>query len=133
MFLFDTDTITNIVKPEPSQRLLSRLSTLDVSQQFISTITIAEIVYGAHKSARPEYHLRNLASVLLPRVNIVDFDSRAGYAAGRIRADLESRGKPLPFVDIQIAAVALVNDLLLVTGNLGHFRRVAGLQVENWI
>ena len=50
MFLFDTDTITNIVKPTPSRRLLRQIDQLTANQQYISTITISEIVYGAEKS-----------------------------------------------------------------------------------
>ena len=60
MFLFDTDTITNIVKPTPSLRLLRQIDQLLVNQQYISTITISEIVYGAEKSQRADYHLNNL-------------------------------------------------------------------------
>ena len=50
MFLFDTDTITNIVKPRPSPNLLKKLANISIHQQFISTITISEIVYGAEKA-----------------------------------------------------------------------------------
>ncbi len=84
MFLFDTDTITNIVKPRPSQNLLAKLEQVSKNQQYISTITISEIVYGAEKSQRPEYHLNNLETILLPAVNIVGFDakSRLMFVAG---------------------------------------------------
>ncbi len=39
---------------------------------------------------------------------------------------------PAPFVDGQIAAIAYVDDLVLVTGNVQDFKRYAGLSVENW-
>ncbi len=133
MFLFDTDAITNILKPKPSPALLKRLSELDTSQQFISTITVAEIVYGACKSVRRGQHLHNLEHMLLPNVNVLDFDCQAAYVAGRIRAELEERGEPIPFVDIPIAATALARDLTLVTGNTRHFERIAALRVENWM
>ncbi len=133
MFLFDTDTITNLLKPGPSEFLLKRLQALSSNEQHISTITVSEIVYGAYKSTRCEYHLKNLSEILLPQVNIVDFDVKAAFAAGQIRASLEKAGRPLPFADIQIAAIALSNDLTLVTGNLKHFERVPNLKVENWL
>lgn len=53
MYLFDTDIITNIFKKQPFSGLLSRLADTPRKQQFISTVTIAEIVYGAYKSDRP--------------------------------------------------------------------------------
>lgn len=133
MFLFDTDTITNILKPKPSPALLKRLADLDIAEQFISAITVAEIVYGACKSARREQHIHNLEHLLLPNVNVLDFDCAAAYVAGEVRADLETRGQPLAFVDIQIAATALAHDLTLVTGNTQHFDRIDGLQVEDWV
>ncbi len=133
MFLFDTDTITNLLKPKPSPGLVRRIAELDVSEQFISTITVAEIVYGAYKSENCERHIHCLEHVLLPNVNVLDFDCGAAYLAGRIRAELEARGEPISFVDIQIAAIALAHDLTLVTGNTRHFQRIAALRVENWM
>lgn len=69
MYLFDTDVITNIFKPSPSEMLIGKLSRLGQQDQYISTITIFEIVYGAAKSDRTDYHLRNLEEILLPSVN----------------------------------------------------------------
>lgn len=101
MFLFDTDTITNIVKSRPSQNLLAKLENVSKNQQYISTFTISEIVYGAEKSQRSEYHLNNLEPILLPAVNIVGFDTKAAYVCGRIRAELEKRGMPLDLANLE--------------------------------
>jgi tRNA(fMet)-specific endonuclease VapC len=106
---------------------------VDPDAQFITTITVAEIVYGAYRSRSAAHHMRNLERVLLPQVSVLDFDVRASYLAGRLRAELERAGRPLPFVDIQIAAIALARDLTLVTGNTRHFAPVPGLTVENWM
>jgi len=133
MYLFDTDTITNIVKPQPSPTLLQRLEKTTKNQQYVSTITISEIVYGAEKSNRPDFHLNNLETVLLPAVNIISFDSKAAYVCGRIRAELEKRGTPLDLADLEIASIAIANNLILVTNNLRHFKRVPLLQYENWL
>ena len=133
MFLFDTDTITNIVKPRPSQNLLAKLANLSKDQQYISSITISEIVYGAEKSQRAEYHLNNLENILLPAVNVVVFDTKAAYVCGRIRAELEKRGTPLDLADLEIASIAIANNLTLVTNNVRHFKRVPLLKFENWL
>jgi len=133
MFLFDTDIITNILKKSPSPRLLKKLIGVPKSEQFISTITVSEIVYGAMKSNRPEYHLQNLHNILLPSVNIVGFDTKAAYICGKIRAELEKRGQPLDLADLEIAAIAVANNFLLVTGNTKHFERISELHIENWL
>ncbi len=133
MFLFDTDVITNILKKRPSMVLLQRLADIPISEQYISTITISEIVYGAVKSDRPRYHLKNLENILLPSVNVVGFDSKAAYVCGRLRAELEINGTPLDLADLEIAAIAIAGDFTLVTGNTRHFDRISNLNVENWL
>ena len=132
-YLFDTDAITNIFKARPSRKLVGRLRAIPRSRQFISTVTVGEIVYGAMKSDRPKYHLDNLETVLLPRVNTLAFDSKAAFYYGKLRAEQESKGKPLSHADLQIAATAIAGDLTLITGNMRHFKMVEGLKVENWL
>ena len=133
MYLFDTDTISNILKRKPSKVLIERLNSLNRKDQFISTITVAEIVYGAFKSSRTEYHMDNLRNSLIPSVNIVSFDENAAFVYGQIRADLEKAGKIINHTDLQIAAITMSNKYILITGNIRHFKRISNLRVENWI
>ncbi len=60
------------------------------------------------------------------------FDDQAGLIHGRIRALLAADGTPIGAYDLQIAAIALANNLTLVTHNTREFRRVEGLQIEDW-
>lgn len=133
MYLFDTDIITHVFKKNPSQKLLAKLAETPRQDQHISTITISEIVYGAWKSAQPKRHLDNLEKVLLPAVNIVTFDAKAAYVCGAVRARLEREGNCLALADLEIAAIAIANDLTLVSGNLRHFARIHELRAENWL
>uniref|UniRef100_UPI00405764B8 PIN domain-containing protein n=1 Tax=Candidatus Electronema sp. TaxID=2698783 RepID=UPI00405764B8 len=133
MYLFDTDIITNVLKKQPSQCLLERLALIPKHQQHISTVTVSEIVYGAMKSSRPAYHLNNLEQILLPSVNVVSFDSKAACVCGRLRAELEKKGQPLDLADLEIASIAIAEDLILITGNIRHFSRIEGLKLENWL
>lgn len=133
MYLFDTDVITNIFKPRPSELLLGKLGRLAQRDQYISTISVLEIVYGAEKSDRTEYHLKNLKEILLPSVNIAVFDTKAAFVCGRLRANLERQGRTLSLADMEIAAIAMANDFTLITGNTKHFERIKGLKLENWL
>jgi tRNA(fMet)-specific endonuclease VapC len=133
MYLFDTDIITNIFKNRPSPTLLSKLAKIPQRAQYISTITISEIVYGAMKSNHADRHLRNLEKILLPVVSIASFNAKAAYLCGQLRADLEKQGLPLDLADLEIAAIALANDFTLVTGNTRHFERITNLRIENWL
>jgi tRNA(fMet)-specific endonuclease VapC len=67
------------------------------------------------------------------RVPVLPFHEAAAHAYAEIRTELERRGTPLDEPDLRIAAIARAFDLVLVTGNERHFRRVPNLVVENWI
>lgn len=133
MYLFDTDIISNIFKKNPSKELIGRLKRVRREDQYISTITIGEIVYGAAKSERSGYHMDNLLNTLLPSVNIVSFDAKSAFIYGELRADLEKSGKVISHTDMQIAAIGMANDFILITGNIRHFKRIPNLRIENWI
>lgn len=60
------------------------------------------------------------------------FDDAAALAFGKIRADLAAMGTPIGPYDLQIAAIALANNLILVTHNTREFSRIADLKIENW-
>jgi tRNA(fMet)-specific endonuclease VapC len=60
------------------------------------------------------------------------YDARAAEWHARERVRLEAAGRPMPYADGQIAAIAMVNGLTLVTANVRDFRRVDGLRVEDW-
>ncbi len=133
MYLFDTDTLSNLLSDRPSPRLLRRLAQVPEDQQFTSAVTVGELYYGIYKSARAGFYKEKLERVVWPRVRIVTFDRRAAEAYGRLRAELERLGQPLPDADLMIAAIGLTRSLVLVTGNVRHFARVKGLVVENWL
>lgn len=132
-YLFDTDTVSALLKPGPSEGLVRRISLVPPSDQFISAITILEITYGAYKSRVPEKYLSFLEEMVLPRVRVLPFDDSTARIAGKIRAEVEKTGHPIAPLDLQIAATARANGCILITGNTGHFEHVAGLEVEDWI
>lgn len=133
MYLFDTDTITNILKKNPSKKLIDKISGINRKDQFISAITVGEIVYGAFKSINSAYHMEQLKKILLPLVNVLPFDSGAAFYYGKIRAELEKQGEMISSMDLLVASIAIANELKLITGNARHFKRIKILQIEDWI
>jgi len=67
---------------------------------------------------------------VLPAVTVVPFDVAVARVFGELRAALEVKGLLLPNAHIQIAATAVYHGLELVTGNVRHFRRIPGLQLD---
>ena len=133
MFLFDTDTLSQVIKRDPSSSLLVRLAAVPPGEQFTTSITVGEMVCGAERSSRREYLLRQFEDRLWPTLRILPFDRAAAETYGGLRAELERAGTPLAEPDLRIAAIALIHNFTVVTGNVRHFSRVPGLQVENWI
>mgnify|MGYP000485766654 CR=1 FL=1 len=66
------------------------------------------------------------------KVVIADMNKAAAQAAAAIRAALKTRGQPIGAYDALIAGTGLARGLVVVTSNVGEFRRMGGLQVENW-
>jgi len=132
-YLLDTDILSNPLKKTPSTALLRRLAITPPEEQFTSTITVGEMVYGALRSNRSEEILTRLHADVWPNIGIVTFDIRAAEIYAKIRLHLERQGTPMAEPDLRIAAIALANDLILITGNVRHFERVPDLTVENWL
>ena len=133
MYLFDTDSISNLLKKKPSEKFVENISGIDKSEQFISTITLGELVYGAFKSEKSQFYLDYLNNVLLPSVNVLGFDISAAFIYGKIRAVLSADGIIISNSDMQIASIAIANNMVLVTGNIRHFIHIKDLQIENWL
>ncbi len=91
--------------------------------QFCLSITVlAELYFAAYASKRREQNLAGI-SFLLERVNLLDFDLAVAEEYGRIKAKLKAKGRPIPGTDAQIAAVARVHGLTVLTTDR-HFRYV---------
>ncbi|MBI4492318.1 MAG: PIN domain-containing protein [Chloroflexi bacterium] len=134
MYLLDSDILSNLMKRVPSVALIAKQAAVPAEHQFTSSITLGELVYGAHRlGARGPELLQRLEKSLLQNLPILPFDAAAARRYGEVRAELEAQGKPLADADLRIAAIALARNLTLVTGNVRHFERVAGLAVENWL
>jgi tRNA(fMet)-specific endonuclease VapC len=99
---------------------------------FITSIAVAELIHGADRSLHREDNLTRL-EVLFAALTVLPFDETAGRRFGHLKAELEERGEPLDDLDLQIASIALEQDLPLATNNTKHFKRVRDLKLENWI
>jgi tRNA(fMet)-specific endonuclease VapC len=128
--MLDTDICIYIIKRRPPL-VLDRFSAFPVRDIGISSITLAELEYGATKSAQPRKNREALEEFVSP-LDVAGFDRDAAEAYGRIRTALEKKGLPIGAMDMLIAAHALSLSVSLVTNNETEFRRVSGLRVENW-
>jgi len=97
----------------------------------VCAVVKMELFYGAQRSHNPETTLARQQRFLQPFYSY-PLDDIAAAQAGLIRAHLAAIGRPIGPYDLLIAAIALANELTLVTHNLSEFQRVPGLQLEDW-
>lgn len=126
MYMLDTNICIYIKKNNPPQ-VLKKLQALNINQICMSSITYAELFYGAMKS---EQAIKNIAKIaeLKTFIPILNFDEAAAEKYGEIRVDLEKQGLIIGSNDF-----ALSQNHTLVSNNLREFNRVKNLQTENWI
>ena len=135
MYLFDTDTLSNIVRRKPMEFLKNKLSTLPKEFQYTSSITLGEIYYGANKTNKnkKEKILKAFNENVFPNINVLPFDKSSAKVFGQLKAKLEKKGIGCSEPDLRIASIAIQHKFTLVTGNTKHFKNIPGLSIENWL
>jgi len=129
-YLLDTNICIYITKKKPHS-VLEQFSKLSVGDVAMSTITYSELRYGAEKSQHRKLNLNRLEELthLIPPMPI---PTDTGEYYGKIRSDLQKKGKIIGNNDLWIAAHALASRVTLVTNNTKEFKRISGLKIENW-
>jgi tRNA(fMet)-specific endonuclease VapC len=128
-FLLDTDTCSAHVRRPAG---LAHRFFQHAYQIAIPTIVVGELYAGAYKLPDPS-RLRAKIDDLLVDLTILDYDMACAETFGKIRGELLRQGIAVPTTDLQIASVALVHDLTLVTHNTDDFRNIPGLRLDDWL
>lgn len=129
-YMLDTNIVIYIIKRRPIEVL--ETFNLHSGQLCISSITLAELLHGAEKSAKPEHNLHQVEE-FVSRLEVLDYGIKAAAHYGNIRAQLEQAGTPIGVNDLHIAGHARSEGLILVTNNMREFERVEALRLENWL
>lgn len=128
--MLDTNICIYLIKNKP-EGVRKRLLPFHPGDVGISSITAAELRYGAAKSQAKEKNALALEAFLLP-LEVAPFDEAAAAKYGEIRAALEKKGTPIGPLDTLIAAQAISLGATLASNNLREFKRVPGLKCVNW-
>jgi len=134
-YLLDTNICIYIIKKSP-EKVIKKLESIPndkgKNEIYLSSVTVSELYYGVEKSSQLEKNLEALKGFLTP-FQIINFDHESAKVFGRVRSDLERRGTVIGPYDLQIASIAIAHDLVLVTNNIKEFKKVDGLNLENWV
>lgn len=130
-YLLDTNICIYIINKRPPE-VFERFRRIKLMQLHIPTIVISELYFGLEKN---QSHKRNesfLENFIAP-LSVTGFSIEAAKHAAKIRHRLHRQGTPVGAYDIQIAAVALAEDMVLLTNNTKEFERIEDLKLENWV
>ena len=133
-YLLDTNVLSEPLRPDPNPQILERLRQHE-AEIAIASIVWHELLFGAFRlpsSAKRSATEAYLNDVIAPTIPILPYDSQAAQWHAAERARLGNLGQTPPFADGQIAAIARVNQLVLITTNVADFSRFQGLHVEKW-
>lgn len=129
-YLLDTNIISYIIRgkfPNIKNHFLKIPSILIK----IPSITLAELEYGSCKCISYDNTMGKY-NKLIEKFDVIPFDKKCAKIYGKIRSDLEKEGNPIGGNDLLIAAIALANNMTLVTHNVNEFSRIEGLMIEDW-
>ena len=130
MFLLDTDTIIYILKGNPvAEKNLRRYYHDPIK---MCTVTLMELYYGAYKSQKVTSNLAKIKT-LENTLEILPLGQEIVEIFGKQKSRLEKMGTPLDDFDLILGCCALCHNLILVTNNAKHFKKMEGLKVANWI
>jgi len=132
-YLLDTNVLSEPMRPTPDPNVMARI---EAGGDTIATASPVwhEIAFGRLRlpAGRRRHAIEAIIDALSTVLVILPYDTRAADWHARERARLSARGRVPPVVDGQIAAVAAVNDLVLVTRNVRDFSGFTGLEIESW-
>jgi len=137
LYLLDTNIISELTKSVQNQSVVNKLIE-NQSLSALSTLTWAEVMFGIKRL--PEGKRKNIlfdyyVNTVQKAYAFFDFDIHAAAIYSDIKARLESLGKLPPELDLQIASIAIANNLILVTRNVQDFTQIAensALMIEDW-
>lgn len=129
-YLLDTNTCIRYINGRAPQ-IREQMRSIADTEIAISTVTMGEMFFGSAKSKDPKQS-RAKQDAFFIRFTQLNYDKRAAHEFGHIRSYLEMAGTPIGPYDLQIAAIAVVHDLIIVTHNVKEFGRISWLKIEDW-
>ncbi len=129
-YLLDTNICVALIR-QRSPAVIQHITNHHLTDICISTITIAELQYGVHKSRNVAQNQHALDQFLIP-FTFLEFDARSANVYGALRTMLESQGTPIGSLDMLLAAQAIAQNLIFVTNNTKEFSGIPQLTLEDW-
>ena len=137
MIVLDTNVVSELMRPEPAEPVVSWIASQPATSQYTTTVTQAEILYGIQLLAAGKRRARLLSAADSMFAEdfagrVLSFGSEAATLYARIAADRRRVGRPISHFDAQIAAIARASGAKVVTRNIADFRGCGIEVVDPW-
>lgn len=130
-YLLDTSVYSQPLKNKPLAKVLRRWSRMTDAQCRVSRVCLAEVEFGLAKESSPD-RIARFHALLRSRLPILPVSDEIWQRWAAMKARQAAIAKPVPDLDLLIAATAVHHGLILATLNARHFSKVEGLQWEDW-
>ena len=137
IYLLDTNVLSELAKPRPGKAVVDRFFH-SMHRSAVPTVAWGECLYGLKRiadSRRREMLTDFYLNTVVEFLPFIAFDKHAASIYSDIKSRLQKAGRPAPELDMQIASVAIANNMILVTRNVKDFEGIASvsaLMLENW-
>ena len=136
-FLLDTNCISEIVSPRPSESVLQWMEDADENKLYLSVLTFGEIRIGLAKlpQGKRRASLESWLEVQLKMRfagRIIPIDEPVAQRWGLLAAEAVRKGKSLPVLDSLLAATALLHNLTIVSRNVRNFKNTQVRVLNPW-
>ncbi len=126
MYLLDTDTIIEYLRG--NKKVIDKLISLSYDELYTTTISLAELFYGIYQSSKKEKNTQKLAD-FLSNVAILNIDIDSCKLFGKLKSELKNKGELIDNFDLFIACICIINNLVLITNNDKHFKKINNLKI----
>ncbi|MBI2499308.1 PIN domain-containing protein [Candidatus Woesearchaeota archaeon] len=130
MYLLDTDIIIEYLRG--NKKVIDRLISLSYDELYTTTISLAELFYGIYQSSKKEKNTQKLAD-FLSNIAVLNIGISSCKLFGKLKSELKNKGELIDNFDLFIASICITNNLILITNNDKHFRKITNLRILNII
>jgi tRNA(fMet)-specific endonuclease VapC len=133
MYLLDTNIVSYLVRGK--NNIQDKVANIPIDELAISSITLSELLYGSAiiKDKVQSNLLITTYLNIAQELELLDFDYNSAIIFSDIKSDLKKLGKLVSDTDMQIASIAINNNLILITNNTKDFINMKNLKLDNWI
>jgi tRNA(fMet)-specific endonuclease VapC len=128
-YLLDTNICIHLFRGKFN--LIEKFKEIKLDDCAISEITLAELIFGAENSTHPKKNYKIIDQFSEQLKILPIFNSIHIYAKEKVR--LRKEGIMISDFDLLIGSTAIANELIMVTENVKEFKRISGIDIENWV